>query len=95
MTITQREVASEFDRRNRHAAVILGLLRVAGAAGVTNRQLVAVSHRFGGRILDLRQDGHVIEKEHLGAGLWRYWLVERVEVTPENVTQLGLFAEVA
>lgn len=42
----------------------------------TNRELVAVTHRFGGRIKDLRNVGHSIEKENLGGGLFLYRLVK-------------------
>jgi len=41
----------------------------------TNRDLLAVTHRFSGRIEDLRKAGHLIRTEKLGGGLFRYRLV--------------------
>lgn len=41
----------------------------------TNAELVEIAgHRFGGRIFELRKDGHVIQMEPMGDGLFRYTL---------------------
>jgi hypothetical protein len=71
------EVKDDKERQRRHADFMLRMLREAGENGVLNRQFTdRVSHRFGGRIHDLRRKGHQIEKKSLGGGLWVYRLIE-------------------
>ena len=49
---------------------ILQLLKERGA--VTNVELNKICFRFSARIMELRQEGHVIKSNHIGGSLWSY-----------------------
>lgn len=54
---------------------VLGMLRGAGAAGVTTAEfLTAYVPRFSARIEELRKAGHVIGRTRISNGSWRYIL---------------------
>ncbi|MEM3740656.1 MAG: hypothetical protein QXP84_07635 [Candidatus Korarchaeum sp.] len=40
----------------------------------TNTELKQISHRFSARLLELRQEGWMIEREYWGNGIWAYRL---------------------
>ncbi len=68
-------VKVERDRLNAAAARVLAYLQRHGDA--TNVELCCPDvggMRAVGRIHELRRDGHVISKEHLHGGVWRYRL---------------------
>ncbi len=75
MTQLTLDVAAEIDRRKPQAQRILDLLQRRGTEGATNAELGQVCQRFGGRLFELRQEGHDIRKQYVAPGLWRYWLV--------------------
>lgn len=54
------------------AATILAMLKDAGAAGVPNSELLSVALRFSGVIHILRNQGHLIELQDNGGGLYVY-----------------------
>jgi hypothetical protein len=51
-------------------ARILNLLKNQGKA--TNRELNVICFRYGARILDLRNEGHIIVSNHIKDGLWEF-----------------------
>ena len=51
------------------------LLRVAGLAGVTNRELNKVGYRYGARLWELKKEGYCIRTESLGDGLYKFTLL--------------------
>lgn len=56
-----------------HSRIILGILRAGGR--VSSRELVRITHRFSGRIYDLREAGCVIEtKQNHETGESQYLL---------------------
>lgn len=59
----------------------LHLLREAGGRGVTTSEFLegGCGSRFGGRILELREQGHMIETERVREGSFRYTLTFDVE----------------
>ena len=59
----------ELQRRATAKDKVLARLR-AGPA--TNVDLNGICYRYGGRIFELRHEGHVIERECLEKGVWRY-----------------------
>ena len=60
-------------RRQSAKARILAYLEQHGSA--TNTQLNAISFRYGGRLMELRQVGYIITSEPQGGGVWRYRLI--------------------
>ena len=62
--------------------LVLHLLREAGPRGVTTAELLQAGcgSRYGGRLFELREQGHVIEGERLREGSWRYRLVHDPEL---------------
>lgn len=42
------------------------------------RELNAISFRYGGRLYELRREGHVIDTERIGEGEFRYRLIRPV-----------------
>lgn len=64
-------VAVEKTRAVSNARKLLAYLREHASA--TNRELAEVAgQRFGGRILELRKDGWLIDTEIVAPGLYRY-----------------------
>lgn len=62
---------SLYELRRRASAKDRILARlVAGPA--TNVDLNGICYRYGGRIFELRGEGHVIERECVQKGVWRY-----------------------
>lgn len=69
---------TETPRKPKHdpqstTARILKLLKKQRSA--TNRQLNAISFRYGARIHELRSEGHVIRTEREHDGLFRFFYV--------------------
>ena len=66
--------AAEKPRLSRQAALILERLRQGSA---TNRQLMDIALRYGGRVHDLRRAGYTIEIDGVGSadGVTTYRLV--------------------
>lgn len=60
----------ELERRQSSKERILALLIEQGA--VLNTQLNEIAYRYGGRIHELRREGHSIRREIVGCGLYRY-----------------------
>jgi hypothetical protein len=42
---------------------------------VYNTDLNKICFRYGGRIFELRREGHNIQKEYVKPGVFKYWLV--------------------
>lgn len=64
-------VKDEIDRRKSNTHRILRLLKKKGHA--TNSQLIAIGgYRYGARLFELRQEGHVIVSVHVKDGLWDF-----------------------
>ena len=64
------------NRRPTQKQRVLAMLEEAGSRGVTTAQfLEAHIPRFGGRILELRDEGHRIETHRVREGSFRYVLV--------------------
>lgn len=62
---------SETTRRQNNAARVLVYLQAHGAA--TNAELIEIGGiRYGGRLFELRRQGHDIRTEPLHGGLVRY-----------------------
>ena len=95
-------------KASNHQDQILALLIARGPQGVTNLELNRdVCFRYGARIYELRQQGHLIETVRLGEGLFRF--VYRFHSSragassssgtpapskaPSGSVQIGLFAE--
>jgi hypothetical protein len=57
--------------------LLLKLLEEAGDRGVTTGEILTagVGSRYGARLLELREAGHVVEGERERDGSWRYRLV--------------------
>lgn len=67
LTPAARELGQAIQNRDTKASRILARLQVGPA---TSRELADITHRFSARILELRQAGHVIEREdHMLAGV--------------------------
>ena len=74
MSITFAGNPNEARRRASSKAQILAACKAAGPTGCTNAELNAISFRYGGRIHELRQQGHVIESVDEHDGAWRFIL---------------------
>lgn len=63
-------------------ALVLHLLKEAGDRGVTTAELLQAGcgSRYGGRILELRKKGYVIESTRVRDGSWRYELLSCPDV---------------
>jgi hypothetical protein len=61
----------ELERRDSLRNDVLDRLRRGPAHSY---ELVAITHRFGARIEELRKAGHAIDAERVGGGVWRYTL---------------------
>lgn len=72
--------------RATQAKAVLAAITTAGRHGVTNLELNKLCLRYGGRIFELRQEGHNIKGENEGKGIWRFTLHP-----PEPVQQILLF----
>lgn len=66
-----RETTRQRSQRDR----ILALLRTAGLAGVTNRELNRIGYRYGARLWELKKQGYSILTESLGGGLYKFTLL--------------------
>ena len=44
---------------------------------VTNLELNSICYRYSARIHELRADGHLIERDYVKPGVYRYWLVRQ------------------
>jgi hypothetical protein len=82
MSLTYAGNPNEMRRRQSSKAQILAALQAAGSRGCTNDELNAVAYRYGGRIKELRDDGHDIESINEGAGLFRYVLHVPARIKP-------------
>ena len=70
--VHQAEVAQETARLEGSKARILARLRQGPATGP---ELNTICFRYTGRMSDLRlHDGYIIDREHVGGGVWRYSL---------------------
>lgn len=60
--------------------VILKALQDARANGVSNVQFNNDMHifRYGARIAELREQGHIIRSVHVKKGLWKFYLEDDV-----------------
>ena len=74
-----------------HREQILVLLQERGHRGIANDELNRICFRYGARIFELRQQGHLIETVHFGEGLFRF--VYRGKREASESVQIGLFAE--
>jgi len=68
----EAELAAERDRLATSKARILARLRQGPA---TNAELNIICFRYGARIMELRREGHDIDKAHDHDGVWVYRLV--------------------
>jgi hypothetical protein len=61
--------------------LFLDLLRKRGRYGVTTRELLEAGcgSRYGARLAELRDDGHVVTGVRLRNGSWRYTLIRDAE----------------
>ncbi len=50
---------------------------------VTNTELNKIAYRYSARILELRNDGHNIQKKYVRRGVVLYWLVPEREFADE------------
>jgi hypothetical protein len=66
------------DRRTQ-AELILAAMQEAGDKGVTNLDLNKICFRYGGRIFDLREQGHNIVTINEGKGVFRFVLKPRIQ----------------
>ena len=62
----------ELTRRDNAKARVLAALVEAGASGVTTDALNEICFRYGARLLELRREGHRIDKAHVADGIYRY-----------------------
>lgn len=64
-----------------HKELALHLLREAGDRGVTTAEMLqaGVGSRYSARLLELRQEGHLIESERIREGSWLYTLTHDAE----------------
>jgi hypothetical protein len=69
----------EIKRQSNVRAKILDSLRKAGSHGLTNVQLSKIAVRYGGSLGELYKRGYIINKEHVGDGVYNYTLVEEPE----------------
>ena len=75
MLANPNEMRRERARRASHRVLAFEALVAAGAAGVTNHDLMRVAGtRAGSRVQELRDEGHRITCEHVEGGLYRYTL---------------------
>lgn len=72
----------EENRSGNHSKDILSMLKRAGENGVTNTELIKITHRFGGTIFNLRMSGYKIELTNMGDGIVLYTLKRN---TPSKV----------
>jgi hypothetical protein len=63
---------SEEKRRSNARERVLSILKLFGATGVKNTELVKETQRFGARILELRKAGYRIETVKQGPGVYLY-----------------------
>jgi hypothetical protein len=63
-------------------ALTLSLLRDAGERGVETAEFLnaGVGSRYGARLLELRNEGHVIEAERIRNGSWKYTLLSEAGI---------------
>ena len=56
---------------------LLELLAAAGPAGILNSDIAtAIGWSFNSRIATLRQQGHIIEAQHIGGRAYRFFLLK-------------------
>lgn len=84
----------EIKRQANVRGKILDSLREAGSDGVTNVQLSKIAVRYGGSLGSLYKRGYMIDKEHVGGGVYKYTLVEEPdeEITVHK-TALEMFID--
>lgn len=82
------EVQTEKERRIPQTAKILAVLKEK--AYVTNVELNRICFRYSARILELRKEGHNIQREYIKPGVYKYFLVQPQYMTPEDFKQLSL-----
>jgi hypothetical protein len=70
---------NEIKRQSNVRARMVRKLREAGRLGLTNDELSKIAVRYGGTLGELYKRGYVIEKEHLGEGLYNYVLISEPE----------------
>lgn len=74
---------NELRRRASSRILILDALTAAGARGCTNVELSAIALRFGGRIFELKKQGHnITDPVCEGGGVYRYTLQAPVAPQP-------------
>lgn len=80
-------VKDELDRRKSNTAKILEYLKEHGRA--TNVQLAKIGgNRFGGRLFELRAEGHLITTNHVREGLFEYiYKGNRDEIMERNARE--------
>lgn len=62
---------------------VLAMLEAAGDRGVTSAEFYAAYlPRFSARLLELREEGHVVSSERLRDSAWRYTLLNSPAVSP-------------
>lgn len=80
------QVTDEIKRRIPQTEKILALLKEKPY--VTNVELNRICFRYSARILELRNDGHDIQRKYLKPGVYKYWLVQpKVEFTTASEVQ--------
>jgi hypothetical protein len=70
----QTPVQAEIARLNAAAERVLARLQIGPATNVELSKPEIGGLRFGGRLHELQQRGHVITKAHVKGGVWRYTL---------------------
>ena len=87
---------NEQRRRASSKSLILAALQAAGSRGCTNLELNDIAFRYGGRIFELRHEGHDIPEPTIeGPGVYRYILRPATTVQPGQPGYLASLVPVA
>lgn len=64
---------------------IINLLKEAGADGVTNVELAAITFKYDARISELRMKGYIIETVYVGKSVYKY-VLKKIPSNYDNFT---------
>ena len=77
-------VKNEIDRRTSNTHRVLQFLKEHGVASNTQLQKIG-GFRYGARLKNLRDEGHIIVTNHVKDGLWEYvYRGQKQEITHRN-----------